>query len=134
VLQADSYSAAMTSAAMTAGGADDQVLDRRVLNRLVDRLGDAGPAFRASLLETWSTEAAERREELRLAVAADDPRRVLQVAHALRSGSGAIGARELAMVCARVEDALREGAEVDLAAARADVDAALDRAIAALQA
>jgi HPt (histidine-containing phosphotransfer) domain-containing protein len=110
------------------------VVDPEVLGKLMARFGSAGAGLRDSLIGTWLAEIVQRREELSRAVLAGDRRRVAQAAHAMRSGSGALGARELAEACGRLEEALSGDQPVDLEQARTTLEAALDRAVAGLSA
>jgi HPt (histidine-containing phosphotransfer) domain-containing protein len=91
-------------------------VDPAVLESLVARLGERGPAFRTSLLRTWRDETAARLVDLDAAAAAGDADGVSRVAHPLTSSSAALGATELSAVCAQIEVSLRGGASGDLAA------------------
>lgn len=106
-------------------------VDRSVLDALMVRLGDRGPALWASLLGTWQGEAGGRREELARVAAAGDAAGLAKIAHTLRSSAGALGARRLATLCADVEEAVRAGDPVDLTAAAAEITTALADADAA---
>jgi HPt (histidine-containing phosphotransfer) domain-containing protein len=106
-------------------------VDPAVLESLVARLGDRGPAFRTSLVRTWRDETAARLVELDTAVAAGDGDRVSRVAHTLRSSSGALGALALSALCGLIEASLRAGEPRDLAADAAALHAAVSAADAA---
>ena len=97
------------------------VVDLTVLRTLTDRLGERAAAFRQQLINTWQAETTKRLVELDDAVAAQDTERVASVAHAMRGGSAALGALRLAERCATLEESLRSGERVDLAAARDQV-------------
>ena len=107
---------------------DAPVVDPSVLHSLTSRLGDRAGAMVDRLLDTWASETDGRLVELDRAVAAGEPDAVARVAHSIRGGSAALGASELAQVCEQLEDALRAGEAVDLAAAAARVHAAVERA------
>ena len=99
-------------------GTPGQAVDRRVLGALLDRLGDRGPAFLAGLLATWESETDGSLRALQVAVADADRDAVGRLAHAMRGGSGSMGAVRLEALCADVEESVRGGRPVDLAAAR----------------
>ena len=107
-------------------------VDRSVLESLLGRLGDRGPAMLARLLETWETENARRLAEVADAAAAGDADAMARAAHAIRGGSASMGAVALADVCARVEEAIRGDQPVDLRQAHADIAAAVEQARAGL--
>jgi HPt (histidine-containing phosphotransfer) domain-containing protein len=103
------------------------VVDATVLGSLAERLGARAPAFLSSLLTTWETETATRMQALAEAVEAGDAEGVGRAAHAVKGGSGSMGAVRLAAVCAQVEaDALAGG--TDLAAARQRLEAEVELA------
>ncbi|MCW2620485.1 MAG: hypothetical protein JWL64_87 [Frankiales bacterium] len=108
------------------------VVDPEVLGKLMARFGAAAEGLRDSLIETWLGEVVQRRGDLCAAVERGDRKKAAQAAHALRSGSGALGARELAAECGRLEEALTGRQDVDLARARDSLEAAIDRAVLAL--
>ena len=103
-------------------------VDPSVLQSLTSRLGDRAGPMVARLLDTWESETAGRVEELDRAAGAPDPDGVARMAHAIRGGSAALGAQELAHVCGQLETAVRAGEDVDLPAAAARVHAAVERA------
>lgn len=106
-------------------------VDRAVLDALTDRLGERGPAFRSSILSTWRDEVAGRLRELDEAVAAGDRSAVARVAHTLKSGAAALGARHLAALSEQVELGLRGREERDLTADSAALHACVAAADAA---
>jgi HPt (histidine-containing phosphotransfer) domain-containing protein len=95
-------------------------VDPTVLDKLTTRLGERGPGFRATLLQTWRDETQTRLGELAAAAGAGDGDGVARVAHTMKSSSAALGAGELAAVCEHIEDRLRAGDDRDL---HADADA-----------
>jgi CheY-like chemotaxis protein len=101
------------------------VVDASVLESLTERLGDRGPAFRASLVQTWRDESAARLVELEEAVAGGDADGVARVAHTVKSSSAALGAMQLSALCEEVELSLRAGESRDLAADGAALTAAV---------
>ena len=93
----------------------EQVLDPAVvadLRRTQDAFGN--PVFIRLLAELFRTSAPGKMDRIREALAAGDAAGIGQVAHALRSSCGMLGAVRMAGVCAAMEEA----------AARADLTAA----------
>lgn len=93
----------------------EQVLDPAVVAGLI-RTQDAldSPVFVRQLAELFRTSAPGKMDRIREALAACDAADIGQVAHALRSSCGMLGAVRMAGVCATMEEA----------AARADLTAA----------
>lgn len=106
-------------------------VDPAVLVALTSRLGSRAAACAEALTLTWRTESRSRLEALRAAAAAGDAVAAGRCAHALKSGSAALGALRLAAVCERLERRLRAGEPVDLPEALAAVTAEVDAADAA---
>ena len=94
--------------------ADLPVVDASVLGGLTGRLGDRAPAFLGSLFATWDGETATRLEQLSAAVDAGDRSAVARVAHAVKGGSGSMGAVRLAAACAAVEAAVEHAPDLDV--------------------
>jgi HPt (histidine-containing phosphotransfer) domain-containing protein len=111
-----------------------QVVDPSVLESLAGRLGDRGPAFRTSLLQTWRDETSARLADLDTAAAAGDADRVCRLAHTMKSAAGSLGATTLSALCDEVEAALRAGRPRDLEADAVAVRHAADEADAAFAA
>jgi HPt (histidine-containing phosphotransfer) domain-containing protein len=108
-------------------------VDRSVLDALTSRLGERGPTFRASLLQTWRDESSSRLAELDAAVRAGDATVVARVAHSLKSSAAALGARELSGLSEQIELGLRAREVRDLAADAAALRAAVTAAEAAFR-
>ena len=108
----------------------DGAVDPDVLAGLTARLGARGPALRAVLVDTWLGESPGRATQLRTGADEGSGEQVAAAAHALRSGSAALGAKRLADACERVELELREGLALDLTAEvdhlLREIDAAAD--------
>lgn len=97
--------------------ATDDVLDPAVvadLRRAQDAFGN--PAFIRDLVELFRSRTPGKLDQVREALAAGDAASVEQVAHALRSSCGMLGASRMAAAAARMEEAAARG---DLAAAAA---------------
>ena len=103
-------------------------VDVTVLESLIERLGDRGPAFRTTLVTTWRHEAALRLTEMDEAAAASDSESMARGAHALKSGSAALGALGLARLCDEIENRLRAGDRRDLRADAAALRVHVERA------
>jgi signal transduction histidine kinase/CheY-like chemotaxis protein len=84
-------------------------VDPTVLNTLTDRLGERGPGFRVTLIQTWRDEAEVRLQDLDAAAEAGDSEGVARIAHTLKSGSAALGALPLSRLCDEIENRLRAG-------------------------
>ena len=108
----------------------DGAVDPEVLAGLTARLGARGPALRAVLVDTWLGESPGRADQMRAGAHAGDGEQVASAAHALRSGSAALGAQRLADACERVELELRDGRTLDL---DAEVDHLLREVVAATE-
>ncbi len=104
------------------------VVDPGALQALTERMGARGPQLRAALVDTWLGEAPRRCQELRAAADAGDRDRVSTAAHALTSGSAALGALRLAERAGRLEHALRTGEPRDLSSEVDELLAEIDAA------
>ncbi|MCW2679079.1 MAG: response regulator [Frankiales bacterium] len=113
-------------------GPSGEVVDRTVLESLLSRLGERGPAMLARLLDTWEGETDKRLDELQVAVQAGDSDAVGRIAHSVRGGSASMGAVALAEVCGDVETRVRLGEALDLAQAQSRIRAAAEQARTAL--
>ncbi|MCW2776786.1 MAG: two-component hybrid sensor and regulator [Frankiales bacterium] len=103
-------------------------VDASVLSALTSRLGERAGAFAVTLVQTWRTESTAKLLEFDRAADVGDPDLASRAAHALKSGSAALGALRLAACCEQLEASLRAGEPVDLADAarrvRVEVEAA----------
>jgi CheY-like chemotaxis protein len=112
---------------------DSGVIDRALLGRLKGLVSPKRPRFLADLIEKFATESAMYVGQIRSAIHAGDPVALAASAHALKSGSRAVGAVAVTEVCERLESVGATG--------RADVppellpalDTALSRAVPALR-
>ena len=123
---------ALGDAGSAPGAGAAPAVDPAVLGAMTARFGARGAALQASLIGTWLTESASRQAELRAGADTGDAERVARAAHALRSGSAALGALPLATACGRVEEAVRAGEAVDLPAEVARLEDEIGRAAAGL--
>jgi CheY-like chemotaxis protein/HPt (histidine-containing phosphotransfer) domain-containing protein len=110
-----------------------EVLDLQVLRGLAARLGDRGADLVAELVQTWTTESADRLVELSAAVRTGNRSSVSRVAHSLRGSSSALGAVAVERLCEDLERCLRSGAEVDLRRAETHLERAVADAARELQ-
>jgi HPt (histidine-containing phosphotransfer) domain-containing protein len=93
----------------------EDVLDQAIvaeLRRAQDALGN--PEFIGQLVALFQANTPGKMERIRQALTAGDASAVREVAHALRSNCGMLGASRMAEACALMEDA---AARADLAAA-----------------
>ena len=103
-------------------------VDPGVLGALLSRLGDRAPAFLTGLLGTWETETATSLSAFDLAVNDQDRTATGRLAHSIKGGSASMGAVELARVAGEIETAARGEGPLDLAQARDQLVAAVERA------
>ena len=110
-----------------------ETLDPAVLAELLEAVGD-DPAFVDELVDTFLAEAPGFMAAIDGAVQAGDAGRLLVPAHTLKGNAATIGAERLAEVSRTLEERARnadlDGADVDAAEARAE----LERAVTALDA
>lgn len=103
-------------------------VDPAVLTALTSRFGDRAATFAATLVSTWRTETRQRVADLDAAVVEDDRDAAGRFAHAVKSGSAALGALRLARHCESLDRRLRDGEPVDLADEAATVRRLVDAA------
>lgn len=114
--------------------ADQDVIDRGVLESLLDSCGDR--EFLGELLQTFFADALKLFGTMRAALAAGGAEEFRRAAHSLKSNSACFGAVALSKMCKALEEIGRagtlEGAEEGVAAAEAEyarVKAALEAAV-----
>jgi CheY-like chemotaxis protein len=112
-------------------GTDVPVLDPAALEGLLDQLGDAGPATRRAVLDSYLAQGAGWIDELVAAAHRGDGGIVARVAHTLQSSSRVVGAVRLAELLRTAELAVRDGGE--LASHAAPIQSEYDRVAAALE-
>ena len=89
-------------------------VDREVLARLRRLQGEDEPDIVAELTGMFLKDARSRLEAVEEALQKGDAPAVERVAHALKGGSGSMGAKGMSGLCAQLEDV---GASVDLSRA-----------------
>ncbi|HET7270724.1 MAG TPA: response regulator [Rubrobacter sp.] len=89
----------------------EAALDRRVIEDLRE-LG--GPEMLSELAEMFLDDAQSAIDTLKGAAERDDAQTLERVAHTLKGSSGNMGAREMAQVCARLEDLGASGELADV--------------------
>ncbi|HUP34776.1 MAG TPA: GAF domain-containing protein [Candidatus Limnocylindria bacterium] len=89
-----------------AAAAEDTVVDRNTLDRLVE---GAGGAFVAELIDTFGEDARELIATLRRALPASDLDAFRRAAHSLKSTSESLGATRLAALARELEASARAG-------------------------
>lgn len=106
------------------------LIDKAVFEELRD---NAGADFVAELIDTFAEEAPQMLADLRSARAAADANLFRRAAHSLKSNSATFGAVQVAALARTLElEGLAADAAQDVAAIGA-VEAALDKALAALR-
>jgi two-component system sensor histidine kinase/response regulator len=111
----------------------EQVLDPAVvaeLRRTQDVFGN--PAFIRQLIELFRTSAPGKMDRIREAFAAGNAADIGQVAHALRSSCGMLGAARMAGACATMEEAAARADLTAAAMAFRDAEGELPRVLQAL--
>ena len=109
-------------------------VDPAVLSLMARRLGDRGPSFLSDLMQTWEDETARSLTTLDEAVQSGDREAFTRAVHSVRGGAGSMGATGLTAVAASIENTLRAGGPADLAEAREQLRAEVERAREGLQA
>jgi two-component system, sensor histidine kinase and response regulator len=89
-------------------------VDREVLARLRRLQGEDDPDILAELTGMFLEDARSRLEAVEVALQKGDAPAVERAAHALKGGSGSMGAKGMSGLCAQLEDV---GASVDLSRA-----------------
>jgi PAS domain S-box-containing protein len=108
-------------------------LDRAVLDGILDMERRGAPRLLARLIDTYIDSAARLVAGVEVALAANDAAGLRQAAHTLKSSSASLGARELARLCADLENLARVE-QLDLAMARwPQVHTEYERAVRALR-
>lgn len=109
------------------------LLDLPTLQNLVD-LDDGSTALVAEMMALFREDTPRRFQELRVALEAGDAEAFSRSAHALKGGSGAIGARALRALAADLESQGRTGNLSAQDLSLAQVEAAFQRTLEALAA
>lgn len=112
------------------------ILDETAINRLhaLARSPNAGSSAVRDIVRVFLSDALERVAALQAAVDDEDLDAAVDVAHALRSGSGAVGAANITSLCHRLEAAAELGDIETVRGAAEGLDAALADARDALEA
>jgi HPt (histidine-containing phosphotransfer) domain-containing protein len=106
-------------------------IDRAVVARLTESMGgDEG--FVAELIDQFAVDAPGLVAAARAGLEAGDAGEVYRAAHTLKSNAATFGANELVDRSRRLEQAAKEGSLDDGADRLAEIEDALDRAVAAL--
>ncbi len=119
----------MGEEAESADSVIDPVIDLQVLNGIEELQQPGQPRLLGEVMKLFLKSAREQRQQLTDAVAAGDSTAIWQLAHALKSSSGNVGARFLADVCARLEKQARAGELDEAPAMLKEVDRQHDRAV-----
>jgi|SRR6185312_12175622 len=84
------------------------VIDRTTLNTMLDSMGPAGRPFLERLCQRFGELAPAQISLMRTKYGAGKPDELWRIAHNLKSGARALGARRLAHRCAEIERRARE--------------------------
>ncbi|MBO0348802.1 PAS domain S-box protein [Phormidium pseudopriestleyi FRX01] len=87
----------------------EAVLDRQILDSLRDMAGSKAAAMLSLIIGNYLEDAPERLQEIREAVAQDNPEGLRQAAHSMRSSSANLGALTLANLLKELENLGRAG-------------------------
>ena len=98
------------SAAPASRRGGDAGIDRAVIADLHQLTPDGEPSIVDELIDAFVEDTPAQLAAMRAAVAAGDARALDAAAHRLKGGSGALGARRLAALCAQIEGLARVGA------------------------
>jgi HPt (histidine-containing phosphotransfer) domain-containing protein len=107
---ASADSATVPSSRPSALGPKPSVLDEAIISRLAKQLS---PAKLKELLQLTLTDARMRLELIQKAMDADDLDTVRREAHAIKGGTGMVGATELHQLAAQAEKAASAGSARD---------------------
>lgn len=111
-------------------GGDNPSIDRTVMNALLESQGAAGSSFLKRLFDRFAEMAPQHMASLWEKYRAGQADELWRIAHNLRSGASALGARLLAHRCAEIEKQARErgleGLEPKLVLLEADLAVALE--------
>ena len=107
--------------------ADARTLDSRLLDQLAGSEAGGQGGRAAELIETFLSDARERRRSLREAYALRDMERLRREAHALKGGAGLFGALRLSNICAGLIDLAARGEAPALLRALEELDAELEQ-------
>jgi signal transduction histidine kinase/DNA-binding response OmpR family regulator/HPt (histidine-containing phosphotransfer) domain-containing protein len=116
----------------SSGALDDEVLAE--LRMILDRFSPDDPDALAAMISQFRGNANERLLELREAARTNNPVRLQEVAHGLRGTAATLGARQVQDLASRIERSARDGSMPGAEALLQQLDQALDRAVAALDA
>lgn len=112
---------------------DEDTVSR--LRRLMADVCEGDEDLARDLLETFELDVERRLQAFQRALALQDRDEAAEAVHALKGASATVGAPRVSALCARLESALKEGADVEGASAalREEAAAAILALSAALQ-
>ncbi|HZU87375.1 MAG TPA: GAF domain-containing protein, partial [Anaerolineaceae bacterium] len=88
-------------------------IDRQVLQRIIDMLGEDGPRTIRELIDIFLDSAARLVKNMESGVFNHSVRELYHPIHTLRSSAGTLGARRLSMLCEEAEIRLRPALDVE---------------------
>ena len=109
-------------------------LDPAMFEAIRELAAANGTTLVSNVIHAYLADAPGRLACLQGALGAADARALFEAAHALKSGSAYVGARQLAHLCTELETIARSGNLAAAAALLADAEAELARVVSALQA
>ncbi len=120
--------------AASRGGIEPAPIDASVISKLRALQAPAEANLLAELIDSFLDDSVKRIEVMRGAVASGDAKALTRMAHALKGGSGSVGANRMAALCDLLEDLGREGSFESTAVLIAALEEEFDRVRRALQA
>ncbi|MFY9608988.1 MAG: response regulator [Blastocatellia bacterium] len=115
------------------GGIEPAAIDARVISSLRALQSRTQPNLLAELIDSFLDDSVKRIELMRGAVASGDAKSLTRTAHALKGGSGAVGANRMVALCDLLEDRSREDSFEGAAALITALEEEFDRVGRALQ-
>lgn len=120
--------------AASRGGIEPEAIDTSVISNLRALQSGIEPNLLAELIDSFLEDSVKRIELMRGAVASGDAKGLIRTAHALKGGSGTVGANRMAALCDLLEDRSREGSFEGTAVLITALEEEFDRVRRALQA
>jgi HPt (histidine-containing phosphotransfer) domain-containing protein len=115
------------------GRSGEAVLDEEKFAELKELQDEENPTFLTDMIDLFGSEAPARRDEMRVALAARDERRLGMLAHRMKGSAANFGGQRLQAVSRELEKALHEGDWERAASGLAEPDRELEMLLAALE-
>jgi HPt (histidine-containing phosphotransfer) domain-containing protein len=107
-------------------------VDEAVLAELREYQKPGEPDFVTELIGIFKGDLTNRLSQIRAGLQAADARRISQAAHALKGGSGELGAGKLREICGQLESSTAQGSLEAAASIMQELEAEADRVLIAL--